>query len=1225
MVLEPGSGTIVVKLTSNVNNYFQTTFKYHAIVSNTDGTNPKTITLSTNSQVQDITFNNLGDNTVLVDLTQYKVEAYYEMLNTDNELYYSSNSVSSFIKPFNAGLAPVLRSLSSNSSVLYTFNISAFAGYTNKHYEYSVDNISWSNITNISSQSETEISFNISNLVNGTSYDLYVKVIYEVNGELEDSNVSNKVTNIPYTTPSAPTNLTNTPGDKQIIFNWQAPSSLNGLNLHHYEVKRDYPENPNNDTWINVGTDISYTFTGLANTVVYTMYVRAVTLNVLEGNVYVIGDSASSYNVPYAIPSAPTFVSCVESNAQLRLTWNTNTTGSLLEGFGFHTFMGSYDNGVNWIKLTDFVGSYYFHDSQNPAYLFTGLTNGQSYTLKVYAVISHPVLGEIAGNILTVGPFIPFENPSPPIFVSCDEGNEKLTPTWSGPTSLGGLSLHHYEVRANTNSWIDAGINLSHIITPLINGEVYTISIKAVVSHPNLGLIDGNVFTSTSTFIPYTTSIAPTFKISSSFPYVNQDTNHYRFVMAVNKLPGTFINNSWEETIGSNTGGLPVTSYEYSIDSVNWITMYNARDINTIDINATDQPSSGGFYLSAPEIGNTKTVSVRAVCTHPNLGLIPGIIFNRNFLVYVTPSIPIISTIVPGDMSLTINWSPMVPYVTGTNSSLNTPGVMNGLPFAKFQVADNYYGNGTNWIDVGSDTSYTFTELINGTSYSPLVRSVGYDEYANSPQYIQSTTILGRNATFSANTPYAPASAPTLNAIQQQDTQLTLTWNKPALGGLPLIRYEMSIDNVNWTSSIGNSNYTDNETVASFIFTSLTNGNRYNLRVRAITSHPVLGEIEGSTFTTLEYVPYKVADEPEIIVIPSNQQILLQWSTPYLGGLIFNKYEISYNGTTYADLNSEEGLVFFTDNTNSSVTFTGLVNGTNYKYYIRIKTTHPNLGIINGLSRYITSTPFIKPNVVSNIVCSAINNYLTFSFTAPANSNNNVIPESYEYSIDGGNVYNPLYQLTNFTTSIGEGGFSLKIRVFIVNPNDSAIKIYGDVVTVNNLQNINITTPQNIQTVFGDKFVTMNWDEVSNITFQILRYFEDGTVYIDYTTGSSYTFNNLINGVAYKFGINIYTNGIAGPVSSVTVTPMTTPTINSVSKSGDILYINVDFGGASTINVDFLAAFATGNTISGVTRSTIITNAPNVNPLSFSGMSPYNYFNITIANKVGTTSETYTR
>jgi hypothetical protein len=1226
MVLEAGNNTIIAKLTPNVNNYFQSTFKYHATVSNLDGTNSNTIILSnvTNLNQQTITFTVLGDNSGLVNLTEYKVEAYYEMLNTENNQYYTSNTVDNDIRPFNANLTAVLRSQSFSTYVLYAFITSAFAGYTINHYEYSFDNESWSDIPNMDLQS-SENYFYIQNLTNGTSYDMYVRVIYEVNGEIKTSSSSNKVTNIPYTNASAPTNLSSVAASGEITLSWQAPDLLNGLGFDHYEVKIE------DGDWTNVGTNLSHVFSGLTNATVYTMYVKAVTLNVLEGNVYVDGVASSIYNLPYAIPSAPTFVSCVEGNEELRLTWNINTTGTMLGGFSFAGFMGSYDNGVNWINLNNFDASKYFGDEQNPAYLFTGLTNGQSYFLKVYAVISHPLLGNIDGNVLTVGPFVPFTNPSAPIFVSCLEGNQQLTLTWEEPSSLGGLSLDHYKVRTNTNTWIDAGLNLSNIITGLTNGQAYNISIKAVVSHPNLGLQDGATYTSTVTFVPYTTAIAPTF-IYSDTTINNYSWYPTRLRIQVTKLPGSSVDNVWVETVGSNTGGLPVDYYEYSYDNINWNTNYNEINDYAIVIGSGLYPSDGiGF--PATEIGTTVTIKVRAVTTHPNLGSIPGTAFERNALIYATPSPPIFNTIVAGDQSLTVTWQAMVPYVSGILYESGLPivdGQLNGLPLERYQIAVNNYGNGTHWMNVdASVTTYTFTELTNGTSYAPIIRAYGYDQYKNVGGNGTNTLVEGFIATSSANTPYKPASAPTLNAIEQQDSQLTLTWNAPALGGLSFVRYEMSIDGTTWTSSVGNVNYTNSETVPSFVFTSLTNGQSYNLRVRTITTHPVLGEITGDTFTSLSYVPYKVAAAPVITVTPSNQQVLLEWSTPDLGGLPLTSFQLSYNGTTWSDLISGSGLIFSTNNVNSSVTFTGLTNGTSYSYYIRIKTTHPNLGNINGLSTNVTAVPFIIPGVVSNVVASAINGKLTFSFTAPANANNNVITENYEYSIDEGNTWEPLYQLTDFITNIGDNMFSLKIRVYIINPNDNISKVVGGITTLNNLQNVDIVTPQNVVSSFGNGTVTLSWDVVNvpDIAYQVIQYFDNGSTTKTIITNNTYTFTGLTNGITYRFGVALYLSGAAGPVSNITVRPMIEPVINSVTKSGDVLTVNINFGGSSSVNVVLTSSnVVTINgqeyiPVDGGQQTISVTSSSN--PITFSGMSAKTRFDLVVSNTVGNTNGTY--
>ena len=1040
-----------------------------------------------------------------------------------------------------------------------------------------------------------------------------------------DSVPSNMVTNIPYTYSDAPTILDALAASQKITLSWSAPTDFGGLSIHHYEVKKDI-----DTVWTSVASTLfEYEFTGLTNATLYTVYVRAVTLNVLEGNVYVLGDSASQYNIPYAIPAAPAFVTCVEGDEELRLTWNIDVTGSKLDFFDFHVFMGSYDGGVNWFRINDTQG--FYGDELYPAFLFSGLTNGQQYTLKVYAVITHPVLGNIDGNILTVGPFVPYVKASAPAFVSCVEGNTTLNLTWAAPASLGGLVFSHYLVSHDNVNWTNVGAVLSHVFTGLTNGQSYTLRVKAVTTHINLGEIDGTMFTSTA-FVPYSTAIAPTYYSSATISR-NGDSNPTKLVIEIRLLPGTRVDDAWIETVGANTGGLPVTGYEYSLDNTVWMPMVNTAnngDYSLTVIGAGYYPYDG-IYFSTSELGNTKTVRARAVCTHPNLGLIPGASFSRDALVYVIPSKPIFNTITAGDQSLTVTWQAMVPYVSGLP---NVDGVLNGLPLSKYQVAQNYYGNGTFWIDVdASTTTYTFTGLTNGTSYQPLVRAIGYDEYKNIGGPGVATLVVGNWATSSANTPYKPASAPTLNSVQEMDTQIRLTWNAADLNGLSLVRYQVSLDASSWTDSVGNANYTDSETTPSFLFTSLTNGNSYNIFVRAITSHPLLGEIVGDTFESIAYYPFKTPSAPSLNVVPSNHEIVITWTTPDLGGLTFFDNQISYNGGASWDTLSypDPSLIYSSNNVTNSVTFSGLTNGQAFTYRIRVLAVHNNLGLRASPPTVASAYPFVKPGVVSDIVATATNGSLSFSFTAPANLNDNNITENYEYSIDNEVTWNALYQLTSLTRSIGNDAFSLKIRAYIVNPNDNVTRVNGDITSLDNLQNVSITTPQNLMYAFADGSVSLFWDEVQmpGVQYQMIQYFDNGSTTKVLTSNNYYTFSGLTNGVAYKFGVNIYTNGSAGPVSNVTVTPMVEPTIRTVSKIGDILSVDINFGGSPTVRVMLTASAVVvinGQQYIPVNGGQVkITVDASSNPVTFSGMSSRTRFDVVVSNTVGIVNGTYVR
>ena len=87
-------------------NFFNNTFNYYATLTLSDTTTGNNAVTNlanmgvTNMNAQSLIFTTLGDIS-LVDLTSYKIVAWYEMLNTDNLRYYSSNSISNNIEPYN--------------------------------------------------------------------------------------------------------------------------------------------------------------------------------------------------------------------------------------------------------------------------------------------------------------------------------------------------------------------------------------------------------------------------------------------------------------------------------------------------------------------------------------------------------------------------------------------------------------------------------------------------------------------------------------------------------------------------------------------------------------------------------------------------------------------------------------------------------------------------------------------------------------------------------------------------------------------------------------------------------------------------------------------------------------------------------------------------------------------------------------------------------------------
>jgi len=263
---------------------------------------------------------------------------------------------------------------------------------------------------------------------------------------------------------------------------------------------------------------------------------------------------------------------------------------------------------------------------------------------------------------------------------------------------------------------------------------------------------------------------------------------------------------------------------------------------------------------------------------------------------------------------------------------------------------------------------------------------------------------------------------------------------------------------------------------------------------------------------------------------------------------------------------------------------------------------------------------------------------MTFSFTPPADVNN--LAQYYEYSINNFVTGFSLGDLTSYVTSIGDAPFALSIRAYIINPNDNVTRVNGDITSLNNLQNINITTPQNLQSVVGDRFVTLTWNNSPDTIFQVRKYFADGSFFKDTTTNSSYTFNGLTNGVLYNFDVCIvFDNGVAGPITNISAKPVAAPKVNSITISGGYLLLDIDFGGAATIDLDvdlsvsFETMFYNMNepgapvvvSIINTIRNFNNKNVPNTGaPISyFIGYAlSYNYVKFTIINAVGSISGT---
>ncbi|NDG26016.1 MAG: fibronectin type III domain-containing protein, partial [Proteobacteria bacterium] len=209
----------------------------------------------------------------------------------------------------------------------------------------------------------------VTGLFNGTGYVFRVAAVNAV-GVGSYSLKSASVT--PYTVPGAPTGVSGTSGNTQVILSWNAPASNGGALITDYAIHYS----TNGTTWIpftdGESTNTTTVVTGLANGTEYTFKVAAI-------NAAGTGSfSSPSLGVtPITTPSAPTLVTGTAGDEQVALSWTApeSNGGSAITGYKIEYQLAS---GGAWTVFSD-------NTSTATTLTVTGLTNNTAYVFRVAA------------------------------------------------------------------------------------------------------------------------------------------------------------------------------------------------------------------------------------------------------------------------------------------------------------------------------------------------------------------------------------------------------------------------------------------------------------------------------------------------------------------------------------------------------------------------------------------------------------------------------------------------------------------------------------------------------------------------------------------------------------------------------------------------------------------------------------------------------------------------
>ena len=594
-------------------------------------------------------------------------------------------------------------------------------------------------------------------------------------------------------------------------------------------------------------------------------------------------------------PDAPTSVIVTPGDSQLTISWSEPVYDGddAITAYTATATAGSSSSTCGWTTgtLTCTISS---------------LTNGTSYAVTVVATNS---IGD-SDNSTTVNG-TPNVEPGQPTLSSVVPGNQSLTVTWTAPSN-DGTAITGYTATAvdGLSTLTCTTVLLTCTITGLVNGTEYTVSL--IASNAAGPSTESDPLTGTPVSVPG----APT------------------DVQLTRVFDGITV--TW--TAPTLNGGDEITDYTVTASP------NDASGAVTCGWTTGD----GALTCELTGVSNTANYSIVVVATN-SVGDSAGST-SASSNGYSAPGAPTISSITPGNTTLTLSITP------GTSGGLSRTDYVysldNGVTFTSFATATG---------------PFVITGLANGTTYRVSVAAVNDVD----------------TGTFSSRVSGVPATVPSaprwLHGVRGSTTA-TLLWNPPATnGGSTITSYLVSDLH----------GHTCTSATMTCTVTGLTNGVAYVFYVMAINSRGTSAPSNSNLV-----IPATTPGAPGITsVVAGNRSVVVTFTAPTTtGGAALGYYDYSVDGGT-----SWQSGQYRTKN--SALTITGLINGTSYSVKIRAR----NIVGAGTASVATTAVPFTTPGktVIQAIVTTSTK--ATVSFAAPGTGGRSIT--SYQYSLNHGTTW----------------------------------------------------------------------------------------------------------------------------------------------------------------------------------------------------------------------------
>jgi fibronectin type 3 domain-containing protein len=234
------------------------------------------------------------------------------------------------------------------------------------------------------------------------------------------------VSDIPWTWPGAPKNLTATAGSSSVTLEWSPPESSGGLPILGYLIYRGTSVY-NLDNIGGVTNNTTYVDTNVTGGRVYYYYVSAFH-EMANGRV-----SSIVAVVPYGVPGPPANLILTAGDSYIIVVWDKPFEDGGNPVTSYTLYRGLSEDSLAPLATLRADGRLEFLDMD--------LVNGVDYH---YMVTASNSAGEGPGSAVVRS--MPRGVPGPPMGVHTIPGNGKVLLVWEAPSWQGGTNVHSYRI-----------------------------------------------------------------------------------------------------------------------------------------------------------------------------------------------------------------------------------------------------------------------------------------------------------------------------------------------------------------------------------------------------------------------------------------------------------------------------------------------------------------------------------------------------------------------------------------------------------------------------------------------------------------------------------------------------------------------------------------------------------------------------------------------------------